>query len=119
LEEAKDPEVQGLDGLREKLREQVRASITQDKAAWETGYICKPSQFFSSQDSIFHEENREMAEYECWHIIRTQLTDGSWNIPWSWADYPDEWAVSRIWWKGTVAVGNLLFLKGMGKLSIG
>ncbi len=54
-----------------------------------------------------------MAEFECEHIIKTQLEDGAWNVPWSWADYPEAWAVSKNWWRGGIAVGNMLFLKGL------
>jgi hypothetical protein len=103
--------------LKNKLKAQVKHSITADKSAWGSGYICKPSQFFSSRDSIFYADNPEIADYECDFIVRTQLADGSWPIPWGWNDYPEEWAVSKNWWKGNGALLNLLYLKGMGRLS--
>ncbi|MDR1821492.1 MAG: hypothetical protein LBQ91_03540 [Oscillospiraceae bacterium] len=99
--------------LKEKLLLQVKHSITQNKEEWETGYICKPSQFFNSRGSIFYEGNKEIAEYECGFIKRTQLEDGSWSIPWGWADYPEEWAISKNWWRGSGALLNLLYLKGI------
>jgi len=74
----------------------------------------KPSQFFSNSGSIFYKDNKEIADYECDFITRTQLEDGSWSIPWGWNGYPEEWAVSKNWWKGSGAVLNLLYLKGMG-----
>ena len=103
--------------LKVKLRKQVKHSITYDIAKWETGYVCKPSQFFNSSDSIFYADNKDIADYECEHIIKTQLEDGSWNIPWSWNGYPDEWAISRNWWKSNGAILNMLYLKGMGRLT--
>jgi hypothetical protein len=57
-----------------------------------------------------------MADYECEFIIKSQLEDGSWSIPWSWNNYPDEWAISKNWWKGNLAILNILYLRGMGKL---
>jgi len=45
-----------------------------------------------------------------------QNEDGSWPIPWSWTDYPEEWAISKNWWKGNGAILNMLYLKGMGRL---
>jgi len=113
-------EVEGFDiidifALKEKLMMQVKHSITHNTTEWETGYICKPSQFFNSKDSIFYTDNMNIAEYECEHIIKTQLEDGSWNIPWGWADYPEEWTISKNWWKGNGAILNMLYLIGIGR----
>ncbi len=105
-----------LDALKKRLCEQVKHSITLDKAAWETGYITKPSQFLSERDSVFYADNKEIADYECEFIIKSQLADGSWNVPWNWKGYPDEWAISRNWWKSIIAITNMLYLKGMGRL---
>ena len=115
-EEAGADDIFDIAALKEKLREQVKHSITQNTAEWKTSYTCKPSQFFNSCDSIFYADNKEIAEYECEYIIKTQLADGSWNIPWGWADYPEEWALAKNWWKGNGAILNMLYLKGMGKL---
>ncbi len=92
-------------------------NITQNTAEWETSYICKPSQFFNSCDSIFYVDNKEIAEYECEYIVKTQLADGSWNILWGWADYPEAWAVAKNWWKTSGAILNMLYLRGMGRLN--
>ncbi len=113
-----DPAGAGIDlpRLEARLREQVTHSITHDTAQWDTGYICRPSHFFRDRDSVFYAGNEEIAAYECDFILRTQLPDGSWPIPWAWAAYPEEWAISKNWWKGHAAVNNLLYLKGMGRL---
>ncbi len=105
-----------LSALKQRLKKQVRHSITQNTAEWESGYICKPSQFFNTSDSVFYAGNNEIADYECAFIEKTQLADGAWNILWGWADYPEAWAVSKTWWKGNGAVLNMLYLKGMGGL---
>lgn len=100
--------------LKEKLHESVNQLIVKDKEEW-GGYICKPSRFIESRESEYYVANKEMAEYECEFIIKTQLDDGSWDIPWQWEDYPDEWAISKNWWKSHVIILNLLYLKGFGK----
>ena len=115
-EKAGVTEVIDLSALKERLWEQVRHSITQNTAEWETSYICKPSQFFNTNDSIFYADNKDIADYECEFIIKTQLEDGSWAIPWGWAAYPEEWSISKNWWKGNGAILNMLYLKGMGRL---
>ena len=85
--------------------------ITAEPSKW-GGYVCRPSQFMKSRDSVFYPENKEIAEYECGFITDTQLSDGSWDIPWGWEDFPEEWALSKNWWKGQVIIENLLYLKG-------
>ena len=115
-EEADAVDIIDLPALKERLRKQIKHSITHDIAKWESGYICKPSQFFNTADSIFYADNKGIADYECEYIIKSQLENGSWPIPWSWTDYPDEWAVAKNWWKSGGAILNILYLKGMGRL---
>ncbi|OKP70675.1 hypothetical protein A3842_24350 [Paenibacillus sp. P3E] len=102
-----------LVSLESKLRKVVSASITKDTAQWEHGYICKPSQFICSKDSVFYPDNKEIVDFECDFIAKTQLEDGSWNIPWSWSDYPEQWAVSKNWWRSNGVLVNILFLKSV------
>ncbi|MGI6238344.1 MAG: hypothetical protein ACOYI5_01795 [Christensenellales bacterium] len=116
LEDAGAADVCDLDALKARLMEQVKHNITRDTAAWETGYICKPSHFFNDRASVFYAGNEEIAEYECAFILRTQQDDGAWGIHWRWMDYPDAWAISKNWWKSSIAIQNLLYLKGMGQL---
>ena len=115
-EEADATDIIDLTALKNTLIESVKSSITQNTAEWETSYVCKPSQFFSSRDSMFYPDNKDAAQYECDFIIKSQLGDGSWSIPWGWSDYPEQWAVSKNWWKSNGAILNLLYLKGFGKV---
>jgi len=116
VEEAGMTDLFDINALKDKPVKQVERIICKDTSVWETSYICKPSQFFSSRDSIFYDTNRDIAEYECDFIINTQLEDGSWGITWKWIAWPDEWAVSRNWWKSNVVITNLLYLRGFDKL---
>lgn len=116
VEEAGITGIFDFNALKAKLIQQVEYSITKDTAIWETSYICKPSKFFNSKESIFYDSNKEIADYECEFIIKTQLEDGSWNITWKWAAYPDEWAISKNWWKSDIIIKNLLYLRGFNKI---
>lgn len=119
LEYCKESSVRNLFDIaafQQKMLKQVKDSITHNIAQWTTSYICKPSQFFNSNDSIFYTDNKTIAEYECEYIIKTQLVDGSWNIPWSWNDYSEQWAISKNWWKANGIILNLLYLQGFKKL---
>lgn len=115
IEKAGAADLIPYNSLKEKLHEAVNRLVVKDREKW-GGYICKPSQFIESRESEYYAANKEMAEYECEFIANTQLEDGSWDIPWKWDDFPDEWAISRNWWKSHVIVLNLLYLKGFGKL---
>lgn len=117
-EDAGETNIIDLFTIKERLREQVIHSITRNLSEWKTGYICKPSQFFNNCNSIFYADNKEIAQYECEYIIESQLADGSWNIPWSWNSYPEEWAISKNWWKANGVIQNLLYLRGMERLNL-
>jgi hypothetical protein len=116
LTEAGIADVIDLAALEETLRDRVRAAITQETGTWETAYVCKPSQFLESPQSVFYADNREIAEFECAFIKKTQLCDGSWSVNWRWGAYPDAWAVSRNWWKSEGIIRNLRYLRGLGQL---
>jgi len=48
------------------------------------------------------------------NLADTQQPDGSFPIPWQWNEYPEEWAVSKNWWKAYGIINNMLFLKEFG-----
>lgn len=101
--------------LKSKLHESVNKLIETDKTKWGT-YICKPSSFLNSKKSEFYNANKKIAEYESKYIINTQLENGSWDITWSWENYPDQWSISKNWWKGHLIIQNLLYLRGFGMI---
>ena len=101
-----------------KLRKLVQRAITQDTTVWATSYCCKPSQFLHSPECIFYEENAVAANYECEFIRNTVGEDGVWAITWSWAAYPEEWAVAKNWWKANVAINNIRYLSSFQKIEV-
>ena len=116
FEKGKATEYIPFDELKEKLHISINKLIVTDTSKW-SGYVCQPSCFINSKESEYYLANKEIADYECKHIINTQLADGSWNIGWTWGgNYPDEWAISKNWWKGQWIIQNLLYLKGFGLL---
>ena len=116
LEEAQASDIVDLDALWARLIEQVAYSITKDTSRWGSAYVCKPSQFFNTPESIFYPRNKEFADFECEFIAQTQLEDGSWNITWQWGAYPEEWAIAKNWWKAHAIINNMLYLQGFGLL---
>jgi hypothetical protein len=99
-----------------KLRAAVDRVLTRDVSAWQDSYVCRPSQFFRSADSLFYPGNEDIARFECDFIENSQTADGSWNVTWAWADYPEQWALSKNWWKADIVIKNLLYLRGFSRL---
>lgn len=99
--------------LEEQLHKSINKLIVTDTTKW-SGYVCRPSCFISSNKSKYYAANKDSADYECKYIMDTQLADGSWDINWCWEEFPDQWAISKNWWKGQVIIKNLLYLKGFG-----
>ena len=116
VEEAGITGIFDLNALQAKLIKQVESSISRNTDEWERSYVCKPSLFINGKENIFYCNNKEIADYECEFILKTQLADGSWHITWSWAAYPDEWAISKNWWKANGIIANLLYLRGFSKI---
>lgn len=102
-----------LERLTAHLQKLVAGMITQDVTQWETSYACKPSQFFCEKDSLFYQGNENLAQYECEFIRKTQMPDGAYTVPWSWDAYPEEWAVSRNFWRAEITVKNMIYLDNM------
>ncbi|MDR2646921.1 MAG: hypothetical protein LBB67_02190 [Oscillospiraceae bacterium] len=107
-----------ISAFKEKLYGNIKYLVTYTPPEkWDVNsYNDQPSFFLNSPDAVYSPEYKQLAELECDWIIKTQLPDGSWPIPWGWNDYPEEWAISKNWWKGNGALLNLLYLKGMGVL---
>ena len=91
------------------LQKQIRHILTYDTSVWAVEYVCKPSLFISSKNSIFHDENKDICQFECDFISSTQEADGTWNITWAWDEYPEQWCISKNWWKSDLIIKNLKF----------
>jgi len=115
LEKADATHLIPADELRQKLHATVSRLLQKDADRWHL-YSCKPSNFFTSMDSQFYSANQALAQRECEFILAGQQEDGTWPITWSWEDFPEEWAISKNWWKDHLIIQNLLYLKGMGRL---
>jgi hypothetical protein len=102
-----------LEEFRALLRRQIQAVITWDTAAWRTDYVCKPSLFIRSRESDFYPGCEDICRRECDFIRGTQNADGTWDVTWRWDEYPDQWAISKNWWKSDIILRNTAFLRAM------
>lgn len=111
LKESSTDTLIDLEIFKDMLQKQLQHVITYDTDKWATDYVCKPSLFIRSKGSDFYEENRLICEYECSFLENSQEPDGTWAITWSWADYPEEWSISKNWWKSDWIIKNLHYYK--------
>lgn len=95
------------------LHEQIQHVITYDTSKWAVDYVCKPSLFIGTKTSDFYMDNKEICNYECKFILNTQESDGTWGITWSWIDYPEQWNISKNWWKSDLIIKNIRYIKAM------
>lgn len=98
------------------LKLKVKSSIGEQIERWKESYVCKPSQFMITPDSIFYADNKEISDYEVKFIIETVNSDGTWNINWNWNNYQHEWAISKNWWKAALILNNMRYIKGFNYL---
>ena len=97
--------------FKQQLMEQVQYELNGVAEKWDTEYVCMPSNFIETRDSIFYKDNQELVEKECACIVSHQLPDGSFDVLWQWwTDYP-EFETSKIWWKADFCIKNLRFLR--------
>ncbi len=102
-----------------RVRQLVTSSIEHDTSKWEF-YGVRPSNYITSPDSPYYEDNREITETELDYLIKTRQDGGVWGITWSWFDnnekYAKAFAVSENWWKTNLAVSKVLMLRNFGRV---
>lgn len=108
-------EIADMDEFKQKLITQVKYELSGAADKWETDYVCMPSNFIKTKDSIFYSTNTELIAKECEFIVKQQLEDGPFTIPWKWWTEYKEFEIAKIWWKSDFCIRNLTFLREFGK----
>lgn len=111
IKESSINDILDMDEFRYLLQKQIQHVITYDTSKWEVDYICKPSLFIGNKTSDFYMDNKEICDYECEFILNTQESDGTWGITWAWENYPEQWNISKNWWKSNLIIKNVLYIK--------
>jgi len=107
-------EISDMGEFKQKLIKQVKYELSSVADKWENEYVCMPSNFIDTKNSIFYTTNFELIAKECEYIDKKQLEDGSFAIPWKWwTEYP-EYELAKNWWKSDFCIRNLLFLREFG-----
>lgn len=97
------------------LKTQIKHVLTEDTSLWATEYVCKPSLFIHSTNSCFYEENKKLCDFECSFLSKTQESDGTWAVTWDWGCYPEQWYISKNWWKTDLILRNIKFYESLSQ----
>ena len=103
--------------LRKTLKNRAGAFIERDTSKW-SQYCYKPSAFVTSPDCLFYEGNEDITNHELDYILSKRNPGGVWDIVWSWGAYEKEFSISENWWKGNLAISNLLLLRSFDRICI-
>lgn len=106
--------------LAEKIKKLVHNTIVRDTSKW-AYYTRRPSDYIHSPESIFYKENEDIVQTELDYIIDTRPQNGVWDITWSWFEnnekYAREFSISENWWKASVAIEKLNYLRNFNRFS--
>lgn len=112
-EEIDNFDVFDLNAYKSKVYETIEKTVCPEPEKWYTDYVCKPSFFFEKGHRIFNILGRELMEKEAYLMAEQQLEDGSFPVTWQWWTDYKEFEVSANWWRSSLIVDNMLFLKAL------
>ena len=102
-----------LSEFKSSLQRQMKHILTADTSVWASEYVCKLSLMIHSRSSRFYEENKELCDFECYFLSETQQEDGTWAVTWDWECNPEQWHISKHWWKSDLIIKNVKFYRNM------
>ncbi|MGN1102292.1 MAG: hypothetical protein ACI4RG_08880, partial [Huintestinicola sp.] len=105
-----------LDKLKSAIYQNMDKLLCRDTSKWGKEYVSLPSTFISGADSEFISGYEDLCLAECELIMKDQLPDGSYNVPWQWCTDYKEFTLAENWWRSIITTNNMLFLKNMNKL---
>ena len=104
------------DQIQAQITSLIEKRVEKDPEQWQY-YKPRPSYFVRSKNDLFYPLFQDLIETELDYLIDTCPEDDVWEIPWSWFGlYPQDFQVSRNWWKGWKAIENLLLLEAFDRI---
>ena len=100
-----------LEHFKTGLCESVKLTICPDTEKWAVEYVTRPSDYSVTPDSMFYEDNAQIAMHECDFIKTLQRADGGFNVPWKWWTDYTEFYVSEHRWQSILTIKYILYLK--------
>ncbi|MGP4039206.1 hypothetical protein ACTWP4_04740 [Gracilibacillus sp. D59] len=100
----------------DKINTLIEKCVDRDVSAWSTGYKPLPLDFIDSPEHPLYEDMSDLVEQNLNFYIEQLSEEGTWDIPWQWGSYPEEFAVARRNWKGIMLIDRYKIFKSFGLL---
>ena len=105
-----------INAFRNAIIKKVNETICKDTSKWAKEYVCTPSFFNFKKNNIIKCIDLKLCEYEAEIIRNAQLPDGSYPVTWQWYTDYKEFEIASNWWKSDIIIGNMLYLRELGKI---
>lgn len=105
-----------IDAFRTALFGAIDGTVCKDEHKWFTEYVCKPSVFFDGTEKLFDIVGKALCEREADMILKAQQADGAFPVTWLWHNDYKEFTLAANWWKSSIIIDNMLYLKALGKI---
>lgn len=93
-----------FDQVEQKVQMLTLDVIDQDVSNWQNGYKPLPLDFIQDPNDPLFQDLQTLVEQNLQFYVQQLSAEGVWKIPWSWGQYPEEFAIARRYWQGIVAV---------------
>ena len=110
-------DIPGLNELSARLNDFVPLCVCTDLSRYGVEYVDRPTDLINGPKHPWYPLMAEAAHAECDFLLRSQLADGSWPVPWTWwNEFTAEYEVAAMWWKSHITLKHIVFLKNFGKV---
>jgi hypothetical protein len=93
-----------------KLREMVKACVTDDPEKWDS-YCLLPIQVVNSPSSEYYDLFADIIPINLNYLVTKQTKDGYWEPTWSWGQFEEEWETAKEEWRGWLTLEYLRILR--------
>lgn len=90
--------------------------VDKDVSAWSEGYKALPLDFIDHPDHPLRKRLGFLIDKNLHMYIEQMSDEGIWDITWNWGCYPEEYEITRGYWKGILAVNRYKQLRAFGYL---
>ena len=97
-------------GARSKLNRDIQEVIGKNLDHW-NDYACLPTVFITAPSHTLYQVLKSETDTDIQLKISRRNSAGIWDISWSWAAYPEAFAIASHWWQADLAIRNLLILR--------
>ena len=96
--------------FKHKLEGDLKKLLVTNPDQW-AGYGLRPSSIFTPDHREFILPYEKAIEQEKQYLLRTANADGTWEVPWDWGQFPQEFTLAREWWQAELIIRYTRFLQ--------